>query len=319
MAQEQTPPPAMPAPPPGPRPTAFGIGDPRTRVRVIGTRPAGFSDVYYALLRMSWARLLLLVVAWVLAMNSFFGLLYWLSGGIAATRPDSFVDHFFFSVQTFGTIGFGNMYPQTVAAEVIMTVEAIMSLLLNAVVTGLAFAKFARPSSRTLWAETIVISNRDHHPTLMIRLANERVNNIVEATMRCAIIRAEVTPEGERIRRVVDLPLVRHTTPSFILSWTVMHRITPESPLYGLTTEGLQQQDLTLVCTMTGLDDTLGQTIHARAAYTAENFRYGYRYDDVLNQADAQGRPVIDYGRFHNVSRAPLDWAKMGLAVPSSA
>ncbi len=304
---------------PAARALPLGVGDPRARIRVINASSPGFSDFYYAVLRMSWARWLTIVGLGVLVLNSFFGLLYWASQGIASTRPDSFVDHFFFSVQTFGTIGFGNMYPQTVPAEIIMTVEAITSLLLNSVVTGLAFAKFARPSSRTLWADKLVISNRDGTPMLMVRLANERVNNIVEATMRCAIIRAEVTTEGERIRRVVDLPLVRATTPSFVMSWTVMHRITPESPLYGLTAEGLAQQQITFVFTMTGLDETLGQTIHARNVYASTSLLYGRRYEDVLGKIDEEGRQIVDYGRFNNTTTAPLDWEKMGLAAPGAS
>jgi len=304
--------PPAPLPPP---PRIFGPSSgPRGNLEVRNARRVGLSDLYHGLLRTSWTRLLLVVASGYVLINAGFGLVYLLLGGVANARTGSFADHFFFSVHTFGTIGYGSMYPQTNAAETVVSVEALVSVILNAVITGLAFAKFARPTSRVLWSKVAVVSDRDGVPTLMFRVANERMNHVVEATIRAAVLRAEVTVEGERIRRIVDLPLVRANSPSFILTWTVMHQVTRDSPLYGKTPEELAKQETELVLTLTGLDENLAQTIHSRQSYLASELVYGARFEDVIG--GAAGRRVLDYARFHDTRPAPLSGPKMGLEGP---
>lgn len=283
----------------------------RRQLRVLNTRPPGLRDLYYGLLRTSWTRLFLLAAVAYLAINALFGLAYSLVGGVTNAAADSYLAHFFFSVQTFGTIGYGYMYPESTAAQSLVTAEAFASLFINAVVTGLAFAKFARPTARVLWTQAAVVSDRDGVPTLMFRVANERRNHVVEATIRAAVVRSEVTREGERFRKVVDLPLVRSSTPTFILTWTVMHQITKDSPLYGLTPESLSLQQCELVLTLTGLDETLGQTIHARMSFVAGEVHFGRRFGDII-ASDERGR-VLDYARFHDTEPARLTWAAMGV------
>jgi inward rectifier potassium channel len=297
-----------PAPPP---PFRLFSSDNARRLRVRNARPPGLGDLYHLLLRTSWTRLFLLSGAAFLALNAAFGLAYWLLGGVANAEPGSYVDHFFFSVDTFATIGYGYMYPASREAHWLVTLEAIVSLFSNAVVTGLAFAKFARPRARILWAAKAVISDREGVPTLMFRVANERRNHVVEATMRAAILKAEVTKEGESIRRVVDLPLVRASTPAFILTWTVMHHITKDSPLYGVDAERLEAMQAEIVLTLTGLDETLGQTIHSRTSFLPNEVVYAARFADVISMTP-EGR-LLDYGKFHETAPATLTKAAMGL------
>ena len=104
---------------------------------VIGGQPYGVRDLYHSLLDASWKQVIGLVTLVFLLINALFGLGYWAVGGIANADPTSFKDHFFFSIHTFGTIGYGSMYPQSTAAEILMTAEALTSLFMNAFVTGL--------------------------------------------------------------------------------------------------------------------------------------------------------------------------------------
>lgn len=285
----------------------------RRTLTVLGGRPAGLRDVYHYLLRASWAT----VVGWVslafLLLNACYATAYHLVGGVNGAH--GWWDHFFFSVETLGTIGYGNMFPEGRAAQAIMTGEAISGVLLSAVITGIAFAKFARPTSRVLWSKVCVVSDRDGVPTLMFRVANERRNHVVEANVRVAVIRQEQTQEGERVRRVVDMQLLRSSTPSFVLSWTVMHALTPQSPLYGMSQEGLKQLEAEIVVTLTGLDETLMQTIHSRTSYLPSEVIYGARFEDVLGLLP-DGRRAIDYRKFHSWLPARLTWDKLGTAEP---
>ncbi len=283
---------------------------------MLGGSPAGLRDVYHYLLSASWTRVLLLATLAFLLINAGYATLYSLAGGINGSH--GWVDDFFFSVETLGTIGYGNMFPDGRAAESVMTAEAITGLLFSAVLTGLAFAKFARPTSRVLWSKICVVSDRDGVPTLMFRVANERRNHIVEANVRVAVIRQEQTQEGEKVRRVVDLPLMRSSTPSFVLSWTVMHPITAQSPLYGVTPEELRKLEAEIVVTLTGLDETLMQTIHSRTSYLPEEVVYGARFDDILGTLP-DGKRAIDYRKFHDWQPARITWERLGAKAPVEA
>ncbi|WP_407743171.1 ion channel [Hyalangium sp.] len=271
---------------------------------VIGARSAGMGDIYYFLVSGSWVRLMGAFVAAYLVLNLFFGTVYFLFQGVGNARPDSFIDHFSFSVQTFATIGYGAMYPSNTTAHLLVTVEAMFGILYAAVATGLVFAKFSRPRSRVLFSDVAVIAPRDGVPTLMFRVANERSNHIVEANLRVFLIRNEVTIEGESIRRMHDLKLVRSSSPAFILTWTVMHPITPDSPLHGATPESLARQGAEIVVTLSGLDDSLGQTIHARHSFLDTELHWNMRMVDII-RVQPDGRRVVDLHRFHDVEPLP--------------
>jgi inward rectifier potassium channel len=286
----------------------------RRQLLVLGGNPPGLKDVYHYLLRTSWTVVIGWAVLLFMTLNLMFGTGYFLLGGV--TNAHDFTDCFFFSVQTLATIGYGTMYPQSVPAELLMTVEALAGLLMSAMMTGLAFAKFSRPRARVLWSKICVVSDRDGVPTMMFRVANERMNHIVEANIRVAVLRSEVTQEGERLRKVVDLPLQRSSTPSFILSWTVMHPIVPGSPLYGMTGETMVANQSEIVLTLTGLDETLGQTIHSRASYIPSEIHWAARFDDILGKVTDDGRRIIDYTKFHESKPAKLNWEKLGVEIP---
>lgn len=271
---------------------------------VVGGRRAGWGDIYYFLVSGSWVRLMGVFVAAYMAINLLFGAAFFFFHGVGNARPESFIDHFSFSVQTFATIGYGAMYPANTVAHLLVTVEAMFGILYAAVATGLVFAKFSRPRARVLFSNVAVIAPRDGVPTLMFRVANERNNHIVEANLRVFLIRNEVTLEGEGIRRMHDLKLVRSSSPAFILTWTVMHPITPDSPLYGATPESLAKQGVEVVATLTGLDDSLGQTIHARHSFLDTELLWNARMVDII-RVEPDGRRVVDYGRFHDTEPLP--------------
>ncbi len=278
---------------------------------VRGGRPGGFTDVYYFLLRTSWTVVLAMIVGLFLTANLLFAVGYRYFG---VNGAHSFTDAFFFSVQTLGTIGYGAMYPDNLGAHILVTVEAIFGLLSTAMITGLAFAKFSRPRARIMFSRHVVISQRDGHPTLMVRAANERRNSVVEATMRVSVIRREITPEGDDIRRIIDLPLVRGQTPAFVLTWTGMHRITPESPFWEATPEVLAQQEVQLFVTVVGLDETFAQTIHARHSYRASEILWNRKHADVI-LTGPDGTRIIDYTRFHDTEEAQLHLPSPGTRV----
>ncbi len=267
----------------------------------IGLRPAPIRDLYHSLLVARWRSFFAIVLATYLGANLVFALGYLAIGdGIEEARPGSFADAFFFSVQTMATIGYGKMAPRGLAANLLVTVEALVGLLGLALVTGLVFAKFSRPTARIVFARNAVVTSFDGVPSLLVRMANERASQIAEAQAHLVLLRTERTPEGEEVRRMHDLRLRRGQSAFFAFTWTVVHPITPDSPLHGETEEGLRAKDVDLVASVTGLDDTLAQTVHARHAWKPDQILWGHRFADVIVTLP-DGRRAIAPRRFHDV------------------
>ena len=296
--------PASPSPaPPAATPGGHTPGrrDPGEVVRV-GAKQGGYTDdAYHFLLQASWPRVMLLVASIYLGINVLFAGLY-LAGGdnIAGARPGSFVDSFFFSVQTFSTIGYGVMSPKNYYAHVVVMLEAFVGLVTVAMATGLMFAKFSRPTARVLFSDKMVIAPRNGKPTLMFRLANERANDIIEASFRLTVLKPEVSAEGERMRRMHELVLVRGDTPLFTLTFQALHVIDDTSPIHGMTPEQVASDHLRFIVTVTGLDATFATTINARRIYEAEDIVYNARFADVLRNLP-DGQLELDYRKFHDV------------------
>lgn len=262
-----------------------------------------WADGYHALIATTWPRFVGVLVLGYFTINLVFAILYEIvPGAVANARPGSISDDFFFSVQTLATIGYGIMYPQTLYGNVLVAIESTTGILMLPVVTGLVFAKFARPTARVVFSARALVTTRDGVPSFVFRMANLRRNQIVEARARVVLARNETTPEGERIRRLHDLPLVRNESPLFALTWMAVHRITPDSPLAGATAATLVDWNAEIVISLTGIDETLSQTIHARWSYLPDEIVWGGRYADVLTDLP-DGRRRVDYSRFHDIRR----------------
>jgi inward rectifier potassium channel len=270
------------------------------QIRVIGDRPAPLRDFYHALLRLPWSVTIAVIAGSFLAVNALFAAGFVETGGVANARSGSFADAFFFSAQTMGTIGYGAMYPQSTAANVLVVVEAIAGLTLTALATGLVFTKFSRSTARVAFTREAVISPVNGVPTLMFRMSNQRGNQIVDAQIRVVLSRTERTSEGKTFYRMYDLTLSRERIPSLSRSWTVFHPIVAGSPLHQCTPELARDQGIELGATVVGLDDITMQTVHANHRYYGGHILWGARHADVLSEDDA-GDLVLDLGKFHDV------------------
>ncbi len=267
----------------------------------MGDSSTQWRDLYHVMLILPWLGFLGLIGLLYVVMNALFALAYLLvPGSIAGATPGSFSDAFFFSVQTMATIGYGVMSPQTLYSHILVAIEALVGLLGVAMATGLMFSRFSRPTARVLFSQVAVISTYNGIPTLIFRAANQRHNQILEAQVQLALVRDEVSTEGLTMRRFYDLKLLRSRTPIFFLTWTVMHPIDEESPLYGLSPEALWDSNLEIVVILTGLDENFSQTIHARHSFIAEDIHWGKQFVDILTILP-NGDRAVDYGRFHDI------------------
>src|SRR5450631_1875191 len=237
-----------------------------------GLSRAVLRDLFHHFMTVSWPRLFATLAAFFLSFDLFFGFLFHLAPGcIANLNPPGFAGDFFFSVETLATVGYGEMHPQTFYGHLVAMIEIFVGLMSLALITGLMFARFSRPRARFLFTRNAVVRPIAGKTTLIFRAANERQNVVQDASARLRMLRNEVTEEGYRIRRIVDLPLLRSQHPMFTLGWTLMHVIDDASPLSTETADTLANSKTVFVLSLSGTDENTGQTLMARGEYSSDD------------------------------------------------
>ncbi len=279
----------------------LGLRTLQNNVIRLGSFPRHWSDLYHFLLTLCWPNFFIVLSLSYFIVNTLFAFAY-LAGGncLENAKPGSFQDAFFFSVQTMATIGYGFMYPKTLYAHILVTLEAFVGLLGVAMATGILFARFSIPTAKVLFSRVAIITEYNGISTFMFRAANQRKNFILEAQIRVTLVRNEITQEGYLMRRFYDLPLVRNESPVFALSWVVMHTIDQNSLFYNSTPASLAETETEIIVTLTGLDESVSQTIHTRHSFVSEDILYNMQFVDIIRRLP-DGRRIIDYRRFDDV------------------
>ena len=293
---------------------AVNIG--RRQVLIHGFTPSFWTDVYHVAMTVGWAGFLGGLAAIFVLVNAMFAVLYWLSPGCVANANNEILKLFFFSVETLTTVGYGEFYPLTTYAHSVVSVETFMGLFFTASMLGLIFARLSRPRARIIFARHVAIGPHDGQPTLVIRVANERLNLIASAQARVWLALQQVTAENAQFRRFLELQLIRSENPIFTLSWTIMHSIDASSPLLGLGPTDLTEGDAFLIVSITGHDETSAQQVHARQLYGASEIVWGHRYADILESTET-GVALLNYTRFHDLE--PVVGWEMPTAAPPTA
>jgi inward rectifier potassium channel len=279
----------------------------RARVRKLGDRriiAEGlegnlWKDIYFNAMTASWPAFIATLAAAFLGLNIFFALIYDLGPApIANAREGSLADLFFFSVETISTVGYGDMHPQTMYGHVVATTENFIGLMLLAMMTGLVFARIARPRARLVFARYPVVARHDGVPTLMFRLANARSNFISEATAKLWMIGATVSEEGRRLVGFQPMRLIKSENPTLALSWILFHPIDADSPLFGMDEQALAASEINFVISIVGFDETSSQIVHARDTFAAQDVRFGHEFVDII-RIDEQGLRHIDYAKIN--------------------
>ena len=259
--------------------------------------PGAFADLYYALMEIRWPAFIAIVSAAFVLVNLLFGLLYAaLPGAIGNMTPHSVADGFFFSVETLGTVGYGNMAPATRLGHSIAAAEILLGLFFSATMTGLIFARFARPRDSVVFSRVAVISRIGEQRMLMVRLASIRARALADVGAQMSWLERVELPDGRVFRRLIDLPLVRAQNPTLGLAWTLVHIVEPESAmLAALEGEGRFQ----LTVTVNGIDTLLAAQTLGGHSYTRDEIRVGYDFEDVI--VDTDGIIHLDLSKLHDI------------------
>lgn len=285
---------------------------------VKGQDASRFTDIYHAVLGMSWPIFFIFAAAVFVFLNVLFALLYRLdASGIAHAHAGSYWDDFQYSVQTMASIS-SPMAAHSIYVRLLTLAEAFIGIVNLAMLTGLIFARFARPYARVVFSNLAIVTPFDGVPTLMFRAANQRGNQILDASVTVALVRQSMSREGIVMRRLEELPLVRSRSQLFALSWTIMHSIDETSPLYGVSRETLEAGQAEIFVLLSGRDDSVADTIYARFTYRAADIVWGQRFVDVLSLRP-DGRRVVDLTRFHETESVDEVWQQDGRYAEAAA
>jgi len=277
----------------------------RTEFLKINAAVSGWRDSYHWVLSLSWPRFALFLVSSYVVINLLFAALYALGGTcIADMTPGSFPQAFFFSVETLATVGYGHNYPATVYGHIIVTIEIFFGMIWIAVITGLIFVRFARPTARIVFSNTLVIAPFDGRLSIMFRVANLRHTSMAEAEFRLLYSRDERVAEGEEIRRFYDLKVYPERMISFPAALIIRHTIDERSPLHGKTLEQLEKEDAFFVASTLSLELVMAASVQSLQDYAWDDIRFGERFVDVYTELE-DGRLTVDYGRLHETEPVP--------------
>lgn len=264
---------------------------------------------YHALLGMDWGKFLGLVAASYLVLNAVFAVAYVASGPDALVGPafagyshsaSLFLRAFFFSVETFGTIGYGHVSPNGVPANVLITIESFVGLLSVALTAGLVFARFSRPTAAVVYSRNAVISPYHDITAFMFRCANERSNQLIEVTVQIIYTRI-VVRNGARVREFTTLPLEFKKVAFFALSWTVVHPIDDTSPLLGCTAQALIDNEAEFLVLLSGVDETFSQEVHSRTSYRGDEIVWNARFRPMFVESPTEGVTGMNLSRIHDI------------------
>jgi inward rectifier potassium channel len=276
-------------------------------VTLEGLNPLSSLGLYQWLLRISWPQFLLFISVAYIAINALFAGAYLLCGPDALRSPDHlfanepFYRAFFFSVDTFATIGYGNIYPVGVAANTLVTIQALLNIVGVALATGVMFARFSRPSARIIYSRNAVVAPYRGRTALEFRIANARSSQLIDVQVQAILTKIEPTPNGSTARKFYELPLERQRVVFFPLSWTVVHPIDADSPMWGLTQTDLISADAELLVLLIATDETISQTVHSRSSYQADEIVWGAKFANMFLRSESEGIIGMNLDRIHEI------------------
>ena len=274
----------------------------------VGFPALSYLNGYHALLSVSWPRFLSLVTAAYFALNALFASAYLFCGvgalgGVGdGAMGGRWLRAFFFSVETFATIGYGHVFPMGGAANWVVTIESLVSLLAVALMTGIVFARFSRPTAAVMFSDVAVVAPYQGTTGFMFRITNARSNQLME--LEAKVLFSRLDGKG---RRYDQLKLERTKVVFFQLSWTIVHPIVEGSPLWGCTHQDLEDTDAEFLILLSGIDETFAQVVHARSSYKPPEIVFGAKFASIYNPVAADGTISIDVSRLSEIEHVSLD------------
>lgn len=268
-------------------------------------------SMYHWLITISWTKFLTMMAAFYSVVNFLFAIGYFFAGNDAlnGTESTTFNNHFwncfFFSVETFATIGYGALNPRNFTANWLMTFEAFFGLFCAAMATGLLFARFARPNAKILYSDNAIIAPFKEGKALMVRIINQRSSQLIniEAQIIFSLMHEK---DGRKVRQYFTLPLDRQKVTFFPLHWTIVHEIDEKSPLFGKNHKYLEEAEAEMFVLITATDETYSQTVHSRSSYRFDEIVWGAKFKDIFEKSSTGKAIGVNMNRIHDFEKIEL-------------
>ena len=261
-------------------------------------------DIYQFLVNLSWTKFFGLIVIAYILFNALFGLIYFfigvqnLKGIVDSTNLHNYLNCFFFSVQTSTTIGYGGIIPEGMLANFIVTIEAMVGVLAFALITGLLYGRFSHPFSRILYSKNAIIAPYRGINSLQFRIVNQRNNNLMDIEAKVMV----VLVDKDFNRKYYDMKLERYSVDFFALSWTVVHPIDEDSPLFGKSLQELEEKQFEMLILIKGYDETFNQVVHSRYSYTFDEIIWGAKFVRSFN-TNSDGDIILKLDDIHLIEK----------------
>jgi inward rectifier potassium channel len=262
-------------------------------VKKIGQSFTAKSNIFHRLINISWWKFAIIIFTFYFICNIIFGLIYVCIGiehlnGIISKSPfEDFLEAFFFSSQTLTTLGYGRVAPVGFGSNLIASFEALIGLLAFSLTTGLLYGRFSRPVPKILYSEQALITPYLDMTGFMVRLANEKSNMLIDVHASLIFTRNE-TINGKVVRKYYPLELERSTIKYFSLSWTLVHPITKESPLYFENLETLKNSNAEFLITLDAINDTFSDAVHSRKSYLFNEIVWNEKFINMVETRNSE-------------------------------
>lgn len=274
---------------------------------------SGLINTYQQLISMQWLSFLLLVVLMVFLINCVFATIYFIIGveyftGIESeTAFGQYLKCLFFSLQTFTTVGYGYIAPKGFLVNFLAAFEALTGLMVFAIITGLLYGRFAKPTAKILYSENMLVAPYEDGWSYQFRVVNRRKSIIMDLHARVLVSFAE---KGKPTRTYFPLELEREKVVLFPLNWTIVHPLTSKSPLWGKTEEDLRHLDTEIIIVLKGYDDTFSQDVNSIYSYRANEIVFGGKFN-VMYETDVEGTTVMHVDKLNSFQPVAYHTAAM--------
>ncbi len=258
-------------------------------------------SIFHFMINTKWWAFISLVVMGYFISATCFALIYTylgvshFNGVIAKDTVASFWEFFYYSTQTFATVGYGRINPASPTASLVSSIDALTGVLYFAIVTGMLFARFSMPRTKILFAEKAIFTKYQDGTALMIRIANQLQQPLQNASVR--IILSLMIKEQSTSRQYFELNLERDEIVFFATSWTIVHPINEESPLYNLSNDDFESCEPELMLQLKVYDPSYNQDIFIVTSYRKEEFEWNKRYAPIMVSDPQQN--YIDFSKFN--------------------
>ncbi|MEZ4995889.1 MAG: ion channel [Saprospiraceae bacterium] len=263
---------------------------------------------YQHLVEMSWKRFAVIVFLFYVIINVLFAFAFMACGRYSLNGVDPgssfwafFANCFFFSIQTFTTVGYGTLSPLGFTANAIAALDALVGLMSFALATGLVFARFSKPRAQILFSKNAIVTPYRHRETgeimdsLQFRIVNTRNNKLINLEAKVVMTWLEALPDGSLARRYANLPLERDRVTLLPLNWTIVHPIDKDSPMHRLQCDDLIRSHTEILIMLQGYDDTFAQNVHTNSSYTCHEIEWGVKFARMYHSQN--GHTILEIDR----------------------